>query len=149
MFFFIFVGKLHFIFRFRVNLKALKRAMEDDLIDMEIIVNNKTLDDSVNCIQLEEAVGAAMKCFNNCCGVKVPRSRFLPVKKTSDLFLIMSNLYALSEGALRMSPDRMFLTTPLIKLGDQHFKKVRSSRVLVDFSGDGHVPLVRSRSANF
>ena len=52
------------------------------------------------------------------------RSRFLPVKKSSDLLLIMSNLYSLSNGALKMSPDRMFQTTPLIKLGDQNFKKV-------------------------
>jgi hypothetical protein len=34
-----------------------------------------------------------MKCFDNCRGINVPRSRFLPVKKTSDLLLIMSNLY--------------------------------------------------------
>ena len=54
----------------------------------------------------------------------ISRSRFLPVKKSSDLLLIMSNLYSLQNGALDMSPDRMFQTTPLIKLGDQHFKKV-------------------------
>ena len=46
------------------------------------------------------------------------------MKKSSDLLLIMSNLYSLSNGALKMSPDRMFQTTPLIKLGDQNFKKV-------------------------
>ena len=46
------------------------------------------------------------------------------MKKSSDLLLIMSNLYSLQNGALDMSPDRMFQTTPLIKLGDQHFKKV-------------------------
>ena len=51
------------------------------------------------------------------------RSRFLPVKKTSDLLLIMSNLYTLSAGLLVMSPERMFQTTPLVKLGDENFKK--------------------------
>ena len=56
--------------------------------------------------------------------ISISRSRFLPVKKSSDLLLIMSNLYSLSNGALKMSPDRMFQTTPLIKLGDQNFKKV-------------------------
>jgi hypothetical protein len=30
--------------------------------------------------------------------------RFLPVKKTSDLLLVMSNLYSLEYGALVMSP---------------------------------------------
>lgn len=57
-------------------------------------------------------------------GINVPRSRFLPVKKTSDLMLVMSNLYALNGGSLEMSPLRMFPTTPLIKLGDNHFNKV-------------------------
>ena len=76
-------------------------------------------------IQLETAVGAAMKCFEGSKGIKVPRSRFLPVKTSSDLLLIMSNLYAMKEGALVMSPERMFLSTPLVKLGDD-FKKVHN-----------------------
>ena len=91
---------------------------------MEVIVNPKTLDGGVNVIQLETAVGAAMKCFEKVRGINVPRSRFLPVKKTSDLFLIMSNLYTLTNGSLTMSPERMFQTTPLIKLGDESYKKV-------------------------
>ena len=69
----------------------------------------------MNVIQLETAVGAAMKCFTKCKGINVPRSRFLPVKKTSDLLLIMSNLYKLNNGSLVMAPERMFQTTPLIK----------------------------------
>merc|ERR1711977_766230 len=77
----------------------------------------------MNVIQLETAVGAATKCFTKCKGINVPRSRFLPVKKTSDLLLIMSNLYKLNNGSLVMAPERMFQTTPLIKLGDE-FKKV-------------------------
>ncbi len=38
---------------------------------MEVIVNPKTLDDGVNVVQLETAVGAAMKCFENGVGIKV------------------------------------------------------------------------------
>merc|ERR1712223_1156504 len=107
-----------------INLPAIKRIVEEGTLDMEVIVNPKSLDDGVNVIQLETAVGAAMKCFEKGIGINVPRSRFLPVKKSSDLLLIMSNLYSLEKGALTMSPDRMFQTTPLIKLGDQNFKKV-------------------------
>lgn len=104
---------------------AVKRVLEENTLDMEVIVNPKSLDGGVNVLQLETAVGAAMKCFDNCLGINVPRSRFLPVKKSSDLLLIMSNLYSLKQGSLAMSPDRMFQSTPLVKLGDQHFKKVR------------------------
>ena len=108
-----------------MELGALKRVMDEGTLDMEIIVNPKTLEGGVNVIQLEIAVGAAMKCFDNCQGVKVPRSRFLPVKQTDDLLLIMSNLYTLEHGALKMSPARMFGTTPLVKMGAMHFSKVR------------------------
>ncbi|EEB15222.1 UTP--glucose-1-phosphate uridylyltransferase, putative [Pediculus humanus corporis] len=108
-----------------VNLKAMKRILEEKTLNMEVIVNHKHLESGYNVIQLETAVGAAMKCFNGCVGVNVPRSRFLPVKKTSDLMLVMSNLYNLKNGSLSMSPKRMFPTTPLVKLGDQHFSKVK------------------------
>jgi UDP-N-acetylglucosamine pyrophosphorylase len=37
----------------------------------------------------------------------------------------MSNLYSLKNGSLVMSPQRMFETTPLVKLGDNHFAKVK------------------------
>lgn len=66
-----------------------------------------------------------MKCFHNSIGINVPRSRFLPVKKTSDLLLVMSNLYNMKNGSLVMSPQRMFPTTPLVKLGENHFSKVK------------------------
>ncbi|XP_076268449.1 UDP-glucose pyrophosphorylase isoform X1 [Rhynchophorus ferrugineus] len=107
------------------KLSAIERVLEEGSLDLEIIVNNKTLDNGINVIQLETAVGAAMKSFKNCIGVNVPRSRFLPVKKTSDLLLVMSNLYNLKNGSLVMSPQRMFPTTPLVKLGDNHFSKVK------------------------
>ena len=90
---------------------------------MEVIVNPKTLDGGVNVLQLETAVGAAMKCFEKANGIQVPRSRFLPVKKSSDLLLIMSNLYTMEYGTLTMSKERNFQTTPLVKLGDAHFNK--------------------------
>lgn len=107
------------------KLDAIDRVLKNDLLSMEIIVNNKTLDKGQNVIQLETAVGAAMKTFEGGIGINVPRSRFLPVKKTSDLFLVMSNLYSLKNGSLTMSPQRMFPTTPLVKLGDNHFSQVK------------------------
>ncbi len=43
----------------------------------------------------------------------------MPVKKSDDLLLIMSNLYSMKDGFLIMSPERMFQSTPLVKLGEQ------------------------------
>lgn len=67
-------------------------------------------------------MGAAIKCFDNALGINVPRSRFLPVKTTSDLLLVMSNLYSLEAGSLTMSERREFPTTPHVKLGSSFTK---------------------------
>ncbi|KAF4516819.1 hypothetical protein B566_EDAN006213 [Ephemera danica] len=107
------------------KLDAIERVVREGTLNMEIIVNNKTLNNGLNVVQLETAVGAAMKTFEGGLGINVPRSRFLPVKKSSDLLLVMSNLYSLQNGSLVMSPQRMFDTTPLVKLGDNHFSKVK------------------------
>lgn len=100
---------------------------------MEIIVNKKTHESGEKIIQLETAVGAAIKHFKGSHGVNVPRSRFLPgiphsltktVKSTSDLFLVISDLYSIHHGQMIISPLRIFPTIPVVKLGD-HFKKVQ------------------------
>jgi UTP--glucose-1-phosphate uridylyltransferase len=91
---------------------------------MEVIVNNKTTDSGEKILQLETAVGAAIKYFEGGHGINVPRSRFLPVKSCSDLFLITSDLYSLNHGQLMVSPKRRFGGVPLVKLGD-NFKKVQ------------------------
>lgn len=107
-----------------MQLKAMQRVVVERTLNMEIIVNPKTLDNGINVIQLETAVGAAIKNFEGAIGVNVPRRRFLPVKTTSDLLIIMSNLYSLHHGSLIMNPMRSFPSVPLTKLGTS-FKKVK------------------------
>ena len=106
-----------------MSLRAIKRVVENSELNLEIIVNNKTSESGEKVIQLETAVGAAVKHFTGAHGINVPRSRFLPVKSTSDLFLITSDLYKLHHGELILNPKRAFHGLPLVKLGD-HFKKV-------------------------
>uniref|UniRef100_A0A8D3C115 UTP--glucose-1-phosphate uridylyltransferase n=1 Tax=Scophthalmus maximus TaxID=52904 RepID=A0A8D3C115_SCOMX len=107
-----------------ISLLAVRRLQQQNQLDLEIIVNPKTLDGGLNVFQLETAVGAAIKSFNNAMGVNVPRSRFLPVKTSSDLLLVMSNLYSLDAGSLTMSKRREFPSTPHVKLGSS-FTKVQ------------------------
>merc|ERR1712000_685730 len=111
-----------------MNLRAVKRVVENNELTMEIIPNGKSIpadkkgeaDQSI--VQLETAVGAAIRRFKNAHGVNVPRRRFLPVKTCSDLMLVKSNLYSLKHGQLQIDPNR-FGPAPLIKLGND-FKKV-------------------------
>lgn len=92
-------------------------------MELEIIVNPKVTEDGASVVQLETAAGAAIRHFKNARGINVPRNRFLPVKSCSDLLLIKSDIYSLEHGQLVINPNRMFGTTPVIKLGD-HFKKI-------------------------
>ncbi|KAI5962373.1 UGP1 [Candida pseudojiufengensis] len=109
-----------------INLKAIKNLVESNSIEVEIIPNQKTIlkgKSEINVLQLETAVGAAIRHFKGAHGVVVPRSRFLPVKTCSDLLLVKSDLFYLEHGALKLDPTRDGFSNPLIKLGS-HFKKV-------------------------
>ncbi|PVZ99263.1 hypothetical protein BB558_004725 [Smittium angustum] len=107
-----------------IKLSAIKELVSNSSLELDLIINKKTTESGESVIQLETAVGAAIKYFKKAHGVNVPRSRFLPVKSTSDLFLITSDLYILSNGKLDMNPARAFQTAPIVKFGD-HFKKVK------------------------
>ena len=106
-----------------IKLSAIKRLVDAGKMHMEVIENSKKLDDGTPVIQLEQAVGSAIKNFNGAIGINVPRSRFLPVKQCQDLMLVMSNLFELDQGRLTLSPNRLFPSLPLVKLGST-FKKV-------------------------
>ncbi|KAG7662657.1 UGP1 [[Candida] subhashii] len=106
-----------------INLRAIKKLVEANAIEAEIIPNQKTIKNDINVLQLETAVGAAIRHFKGAHGVVVPRSRFLPVKTCSDLLLVKSDLFYLEHGALKLDPTRDGFSNPLIKLGS-HFKKV-------------------------
>lgn len=111
-----------------LNAQAIKRVVENSELELEIIPNNKTIpadkkgESDISIVQLETAVGAAIRHFKGAHGINVPRRRFLPVKTCSDLMLVKSDLYSLKHGQLVLDGDR-FGPIPLIKLGND-FKKV-------------------------
>ncbi|KAJ8625620.1 hypothetical protein MRB53_034150 [Persea americana] len=105
-----------------VNLNAIKRLVETDALKMEIIPNPKEVE-GVKVLQLETAAGAAIRFFDHAIGVNVPRSRFLPVKATSDLLLVQSDLYTLVDGFVIRNEARTNPENPSIELGPE-FKKV-------------------------
>ncbi|XP_014505167.1 UTP--glucose-1-phosphate uridylyltransferase [Vigna radiata var. radiata] len=105
-----------------VNLNAVKRLVEADALKMEIIPNPKEVD-GIKVLQLETAAGAAIRFFDKAIGINVPRSRFLPVKATSDLLLVQSDLYTLESGFVIRNKARTNPENPSIELGPE-FKKV-------------------------
>ena len=110
-----------------VDLEALDRLLRerDGVMGLPMIVNEKTVDpaDSYSppVYQLETAMGAAIGVFEGARAIRVPRSRFVPVKKTSDLLVLRSDAYALGDGA-RIELARGRSSPPLVELDDEHYK---------------------------
>jgi UTP--glucose-1-phosphate uridylyltransferase len=109
-----------------VRLPALKAALEAQggSLALPIIRNPKTVRGAdrgggadVDVVQLETAMGAGIGQFATACGINVPRSRFLPVKTTSDLFLVCSDLYELHDSTLELAAGRAGRAAPSIDLG--------------------------------
>jgi UTP--glucose-1-phosphate uridylyltransferase len=97
------------------------------ILPLQTIVNRKTLDprdpDSEPVFQLETAMGSAISLFPNAAAVRVPRSRFSPVKTTSDLLGVQSDAYQLTEDSrIVLDPSRE--SPPTIILDSAHYKLV-------------------------
>lgn len=107
-----------------VNLEALSRR---EHIDLPLIVNRKKVrpDDpgSQDVIQLETAMGAAISALEGSAALHVPRTRFAPVKTTSELLGVRSDAYRLDESfRLTLVPGRQ--APPVIELDSTHYKMV-------------------------
>ena len=100
-----------------LNLIELRKKLQSSSLQLDLIVNKKIVD-QIPVIQLETAIGSGINSFDGSLAVKVPRIRFLPVKKTNDLLLVQSNLFIEEEGVLKKNPARQFEYLPLIRLGD-------------------------------
>ncbi|RLO07121.1 hypothetical protein DYB28_003863 [Aphanomyces astaci] len=103
----------------------MQRLVAQDLIDIHPIVSYRSVKNA-KVVQLETAAGGAIQFFKNFVGIKVTRLRFLPVKSSSDLFLvhIYDSLYICTNSddscclySLLMNPDRGVTTIPIVKLG--------------------------------
>jgi UTP--glucose-1-phosphate uridylyltransferase len=112
-----------------VDLHALRDVLSGaGVIDLPMIVNRKTVDpadkSSTPVIQLETAMGAAIGVFPGAAALRVPRSRFVPVKTTNDLLSLRSDTYIIGEGrAVHLAPQRGGVP-PFVDLDPDHYKLV-------------------------
>lgn len=101
-----------------INLRALHALCVEEKLSIDLVTHERVVD-RLKILQLETTIGSVIKDFTKVVTMKVPRSRYLPVKSTSDLFLVQSNLYSVSRGMLIPNPSRPYRRIPLIKLGEQ------------------------------
>jgi UTP--glucose-1-phosphate uridylyltransferase len=112
-----------------VDLRMLRQVMGErgGVLGLPMIVNRKTVDptdsSSPEVIQLETAMGAAIDVFEGAAAVRVPRPRFIPVKTTSDLLVLRSDAFVLTEATrVEPAPEREGRDAPLVELDPDHYK---------------------------
>jgi len=97
-----------------IHLEHLKRRLERGPMDLTLIFNEKEVGDRP-VVQLETAIGAGLEHFEGAVGLVVSRDRFLPVKKTSDLMMLQSDLFVKEGARLVRNPDRPHSSLPVIE----------------------------------
>lgn len=88
---------------------------------------------------MQTAMGAAVECFAGAGAVCVPRSRFAPVKKCSDLLLLRSDAYLVDESNVLVLNPRCNGVSPIVDLDDKKYKLVQH---LEAATGGGYPSLV-------
>lgn len=127
-----------------IRLDRLKELMtqQGGFIALPMIKNKKTVDPkdtaSFEVFQLETAMGAAIECFPGAGAVIVPRERFAPVKKCSDLLLLRSDAYVINDEHIPVV-NQECTSVPVIDLDGKRFKLVTQ---LEEATRDGNPSLV-------
>ncbi len=113
-----------------LNLRHLQQTLQDNggILGLPLIRNAKTVDPrdptSTPVYQLETAMGTAISIFPNAQALRVPRSRFAPVKTTQDLLAVRSDAYTLDPlGRIALHPQRKGIP-PTVSLDPRFYKLV-------------------------
>jgi UTP--glucose-1-phosphate uridylyltransferase len=112
-----------------INLKVLHKLIQKSgAVKLPIIRNPKTLDprdeNSPKVFQIETAMGAAISLFEGAAVIKVPASRFLPVKKCNDLLSIRSDRFIFSTENNLISNPNTGTKTIQVDLDPKYYGKI-------------------------
>lgn len=111
-----------------LDLQALHATLtaSDHGLALPLIVNRKTVDPadstSTPVLQLETAMGSAISSWPDSQAIRVPRSRFGPVKTTADLLAVRSDAYLLSDDGQITLAEQRAGTPPLVDLDSGYYK---------------------------
>ncbi|UCG67864.1 MAG: UTP--glucose-1-phosphate uridylyltransferase [Deltaproteobacteria bacterium] len=113
-----------------VNLVFLKDQLKEpgNIFKLPVIVNPKRInprdDSSPEVYQIETAMGSAISIFERAAAVKVPKTRFAPVKRCQDLVALMSDCYVMTEDSRVIQNPQRRLGDIKIDLDDRYYRKI-------------------------
>jgi len=93
--------------------------LDKQSLDIDFVVKYRSINGR-SVLQVETPASMAIHSYRTHSSlIMVPRSRFKPVKTTSQLLAMQSELYEIEKGKLVMNPKRVPATDPLVKLGEE------------------------------
>jgi UDP-N-acetylglucosamine pyrophosphorylase len=113
-----------------LRLESLRDLLKKNhgFVPLPLIKNEKTVDprerNSPPVLQLETAMGAAIQCFENSGALLVPRTRFAPVKTTSDLLALRSDAYEITDDWRVVMAGTPGGKPPTINLDSNYYRLV-------------------------
>lgn len=116
-----------------LHLPSLQELLQahGNLLELPLIRNEKPIDPTLpaspRVYQLETAMGSALALFRGAQALRVPRSRFIPVKKTNDLLLLWSDVYELDEAYLPRLAAKLN-APPLVVLDENYYALIGDLR---------------------
>ena len=111
-----------------IDLAALQRRLveSEGVLGLALIRNGKTVDPrdktSTPVFQLETAMGAAIAVFPGAGALRVPKTRFAPIKTTNDLLDIRSDNYILTDSYQVVANPARGLPRAVIDLDPTYYK---------------------------
>ena len=109
-----------------VHLPSLQKVLDEKngILGRPMLRNGKTVDPrdkaSQKVWQIETAMGSAIEIFEGAGAVRVPMSRFAPIKKTSDLLDVRSDNYVLTDDFRVVANPERKLGRCIIQLDDTY-----------------------------
>jgi len=112
-----------------INLGYLKDLVKKHgSVHLPLILNPKTLDPrdegSPRVYHIETAMGAAVSLFDGATAVRIPRTRFFPVKKCNDLLAVRSDCYLVKNEKLVLNPERKYQAAISINLDNRFYSRI-------------------------
>lgn len=113
-----------------LNLVALQKKIDQNkgILGLPMIRNAKSVNprdpDSTPVYQIETAMGSAIAVFEGSGALRVPRSRFAPVKTTADLLAVRSDHYLLDDDYRIVTNPRRELPAIVITLDPQFYRLI-------------------------
>ncbi len=120
-----------------LHLPTLHQMLEErnGVLGLPLIRNEKPVDPtdlkSFRVYQLETAMGSAIAIFEGAQAMRVPRARFVPIKKNSDLLVLWSDVYRLTDDLhleLAADGENGVRNLPIVTLDDRYYQMINDMK---------------------